>query len=237
MNSKTIIILIFTLSFIVYANEEQIEEKILKILPPSSTIESIEKSDFPGIFKVYYGDIQPLYVSSDGNYFIYGEMFKIGTSKIENLTNKEILQKRLSVLKNIESNELISFQSRQEKYLITIFTDVDCGYCRKLHNQIQEYNNLGISINYAAFPRSGIGTESFTKMVSAWCSEDPKSSITILKKDKNLAPNFCDTQPIAKHYSIGKKIGITGTPAIITEKGELFPGYYPPKELLEKLGG
>ena len=94
---------------------------------------------------------------------------------------------------------------------------------------------MGISINYAAFPRSGIGTEAFTKMVGAWCSTNPKQSITYLKDGKKLDLNFCDSQPVSKHYAIGKKIGITGTPAIISSEGELFPGYYSPQDLLDKL--
>ena len=106
-----------------------------------------------------------------------------------------------------------------------------------MHEQIKQYNKIGISINYAAFPRSGIGTGAFTKMVGAWCSDEPKKMLTNLKKGKDPKLKFCNTQPIAKHYAIGQKIGITGTPAIITSDGELLPGYYPPDELLKKLKG
>ena len=118
---------------------------------------------------------------------------------------------------------------------MTIFTDVDCGYCRKLHNQIDEYNKLGITINYAAFPRSGLGTDSFTKMVSAWCSNNTKLSLTRLKNNKEVDANFCDNQPVSKHYTIGKKLGVTGTPAIFSTDGSLIPGYLSPEDLLTKL--
>ena len=118
---------------------------------------------------------------------------------------------------------------------ITVFTDVDCGYCRKLHSQISEYNKVGITVKYAAFPRSGIGTQTFTRMVGAWCADDPKKVITDLKNDKKLNLDFCDDQPIAKHYVIGQKLGISGTPAIITPDGELIPGYVSPEELLSRL--
>jgi thiol:disulfide interchange protein DsbC len=118
---------------------------------------------------------------------------------------------------------------------VTIFTDVDCGYCRKLHNQIEEYNNLGITINYAAFPRSGLGTDSFTKMVNAWCSDNTKLSLTRLKNNKEVDVNFCDNQPVSKHYAIGKKLGVTGTPAIFSTEGILIPGYLSPEDLLTKL--
>ena len=231
---------------------DRIEEMISIVLPEGSKVESIEKSEFPGIYKVYFGDLQPLYVSKDGKYFIYGQMFKINwdsagvgayagetykslTPNIDNLTDLDILEKRVSLMQEIESSELISFQSNEQLYELTVFTDVDCGYCRKLHKEIKEYNDLGITIRYAAFPRSGLGTDAFTKMVGAWCSSDSKKAITNLKNGKNPSLTFCDSQPVSKHYAIGKKIGITGTPAIITEKGELLPGYYSPKDLLKKL--
>ena len=164
-------------------------------------------------------------------------MFEIKASKIINLTATDVAKRRMILMQDISKDELISFISKNESYSVTVFTDVDCGYCRKLHDQIDEYNDIGISIHYAAFPRSGIGTGAFTKMVGAWCSDNPKKMITNLKKGKNPSLGFCDTQPVAKHYAIGQKIGITGTPAIVTSSGELLPGYYPPNELLEKLKG
>ena len=126
--------------------------------------------------------LQPIYVSKDGEYFIYGDMYKISGNKVLNITNNEIKSRRLDIINKMAKDEFIEFRSNNEKYLLTVFTDVDCGYCRKLHNEMSEYNELGISIRYAAFPRSGIGTQAFTKMVGAWCSSDPKKSITDLKK-------------------------------------------------------
>jgi thiol:disulfide interchange protein DsbC len=233
---------------------DRIEEMISLVLPEGSKIESIEKSEFPGIYKVYFGDLQPLYVSKDGKYFIYGQMFKINWNtagvgsfagqnyrsvapNVDNLTDLDILEKRLLLMQEIKISELISFESKRQQYELTVFTDVDCGYCRKLHKEIKQYNDLGITIRYAAFPRSGLGTDAFTKMVGAWCSVDSKKAITDLKNGKNQSLSFCDSQPVAKHYAIGKKLGVTGTPAIITETGDLLPGYYSAEDLLKKLKG
>tara|TARA_B100000214_G_scaffold135114_1_gene96140 strand:- start:2927 stop:3640 length:714 start_codon:yes stop_codon:yes gene_type:complete len=235
MKFKLLINSLVIFSLTILSDEYEIKEKISSILPPGTQIESIEQSDFPDIYKVYYGDIQPLYVSKDGKYFLYGDMFQISSSKIINLTATDITKRRTQLMKDIAKDELISFLSKNESYSVTVFTDVDCGYCRKLHKEIKDYNKKGISIHYAAFPRSGIGTESFSKMVTAWCSEDPKQSITNLKNGDNLKLNFCDSQPVAKHYAIGQKLGISGTPAIISEDGELYPGYFSPKDLLDKL--
>ena len=235
MKYKLLIYSLLLFSITTYSDELLIKEKISEILPPDAQIEKIEKSAFPDIYKVYYGDIQPLYVSKNGKYFLYGDMFEVKSSEIINLTALDIKKQRISLMQEIKEDELISFSSNDETYSVTVFTDVDCGYCRKLHDEIKAYNKLGISINYAAFPRSGIGTEAFTKMVGAWCSTNPKKSITSLKDGKKLDLNFCDSQPVAKHYAIGKKIGITGTPAIVSADGELFPGYYSPQDLLDKL--
>tara|TARA_B100001113_G_scaffold162060_1_gene132638 strand:+ start:3105 stop:3818 length:714 start_codon:yes stop_codon:yes gene_type:complete len=235
MKFKIFFTIVFIFSSSVFSDESAIEEKISAILPQDTNIEMIEESRFPGVYKVYYGDIQPLYVSKDGKFFLYGDMFEIKSSQIVNLTSIDITQRRISLMREINDDELISFSSKNELYSVTVFTDVDCGYCRKLHKEMAGYNKLGITVNYAAFPRSGIGTEAFTKMVGAWCSKSPKESMTNLKNGKNPKLNFCDSQPIAKHYAIGKKLGITGTPAIVTEDGQLFPGYYSPEDLLEKL--
>ena len=234
---KLILITFIFISIFSYSNENLIYEKISTILPPGTKIESIEKSEFPSIYKVYYGDIQPLYVSEDGDYFIFGDMFNLNSDGIINLTEKDILEKRKFFMQDIDDSELIKFTAKNELFSVVVFTDVDCGYCRKLHDEIKEYNNVGISINYAAFPRSGIGTETFTKMVGAWCSNNPKETITMLKKGEKLKSTFCDSQPIAKHYAIGNKIGVTGTPAIVSSGGELFPGYYSAEDLLKKLKG
>ena len=237
MKKYFFIFLLFSFSSFGFSNKDDIEKKITSILPPGSKIESIQPSEIPNLYKVFYGDVQPIYVSSNGSFFIYGEMFKIEQNKIINLTNNEIENQRSQIINSISESEFISFPSENEIFSILIFTDVDCTYCRKLHEQIDDYNNIGISINYLAFPRSGIGTKSFSKMVSAWCSDNPKQTLTKLKKGRDLKLAFCDTQPVAKHYTIGQKLGISGTPAIVTKSGELLPGYYPPDELLEKLKG
>ena len=217
------------------SDELTIRNSIEKILPKGSQIESIQESSIAGLYAVYYGDLEPIYVSEDGNFFIYGNIFKINKNSILNITDIEISKRRSLILSNLVSSELISFKSLNEKHVVTVFTDVDCGYCRKLHNQIKEYNKLGITINYAAFPRSGLGSDSFMKMVGAWCSENMKLSLTKLKNNKEVSVNFCDNQPVSKHYAIGNKLGVTGTPAIFSSDGRLFPGYLSPEDLLIKL--
>ena len=232
-NSLISFILIFSVS--VSASQENIRESLKNILPDGTVIELIEPSPIPGIYAVYYGDLQPIYVTLDGSFFIYGDIYKININSISNITEKSVAERRKLILQNIPSEELISFKSSNEQFSVIVFTDVDCGYCRKLHNQIDEYNSLGISINYAAFPRSGLGTSAFTKMVGAWCSDNPKDSMTKLKNNSPLDISFCENQPVSKQYIIGKKLGVDGTPAIFSMDGEMFPGYIEPEELLLRL--
>jgi thiol:disulfide interchange protein DsbC len=232
-NSLISFILIFSVS--VSASQDNIRKGLKNILPDGAVIELIEPSPIPGIYAVYYGDLQPIYVTQDGSFFIYGDIYKININSISNITEKSVAERRKLILQNIPSEELISFKSSNEQFSVIVFTDVDCGYCRKLHNQIDEYNSLGISINYAAFPRSGIGTSAFTKMVGAWCSDNPKDSMTKLKNNSTLDISFCENQPVSKQYIIGKKLGVDGTPAIFSMDGEIFPGYIEPEELLLRL--
>ena len=226
-------ILIFSVS--VSASQDNIREGLKNILPDGTVIELIEPSPIPGIYAVYYGDLQPIYVTQDGSFFIYGDIYKININSISNITEKSVAERRKLILQNIPTEELISFKSSNEQFSVIVFTDVDCGYCRKLHSQIDEYNSLGISINYAAFPRSGLGTSAFTKMVGAWCSDNPKDSMTKLKNNSPLDISFCENQPVSKQYIIGKKLGVDGTPAIFSMDGEMFPGYIEPEELLLRL--
>ena len=227
-NSLISFILIFSVS--VSASQDNIREGLKNILPDGAVIELIEPSPIPGIYAVYYGDLQPIYVTQDGSFFIYGDIYKINVNSISNITEKSIAERRKLILQNIPSEELISFKSSNEQFSVIVFTDVDCGYCRKLHNQIDEYNSLGISINYAAFPRSGLGTSAFTKMVGAWCSNNPKDSMTKLKNNLTLDISFCENQPVSKQYIIGKKLGVDGTPSFFSMDGEMFPGYIEPEE-------
>jgi thiol:disulfide interchange protein DsbC len=184
---------------------------------------------------VYFGDLQPLYVSKNGNYFIYGDLYQIEQDSVKNLSTLDLDKRRKTLLDAIPDKDLIQFTSDNEKHNIFVFTDVDCGYCRKFHSQISDYNELGISVNYVAFPRSGIDGETYQKMVSVWCSSDKKKLLSTLKDDKEIESLFCTNQPITEQYNLGKTLGVTGTPAIFTSNGSQIKGYIPPLELAQRL--
>ena len=233
-----ILLLIFILIFTLNAkpDEQLISSKINDVLPEGMSVQSVKKSQLENIYIVDIGDLQPIYASKNGEFFFYGELYAIDQNRLKNTTKDEINLKRKSILDlALTNSDFISFKSNNEKHKVTIFTDVDCGYCRKFHNEINDFNNLGITINYVAFPRSGLASDSYNKVVTAWCSADPKDTLTKMKQGEDLQISLCQDHPVEKHFLLGQKIGITGTPAIIKSNGELLPGYLPPEELLTRL--
>ncbi len=208
-----------------------LKEKINKILPEGVNVREITYSQERDIFIVDIGDIQPIYVLPNTEYIILGDIFSLKGDKPESETEKDKGKLRLKILADLNQESFIKFKSNNEKAVLTVFTDVECTYCRKFHSEIDEYLANGVSINYLAFPRTGIDSSSYEKMVAAWCSNEKKESITNLKNDINIEMNSCEN-PVENHFEIGRRIGVTGTPAIITQTGLLLPGYIPANELI-----
>tara|TARA_Y100000768_G_scaffold148673_1_gene111031 strand:- start:1916 stop:2629 length:714 start_codon:yes stop_codon:yes gene_type:complete len=230
------LIITLVISFEVRSDNSKISISLSKVLPEGMSVKSIKKSQIENIYIVDIGDLQPLYVSKDGEFFFYGELYAIQDNELENTTKQEINLKRKNILDNaLRIDDFISFFAKSEKFEVIIFTDVDCGYCRKFHNEMEDFNNLGITVHYLAFPRSGLDSASFDKIVTAWCSRNPKQTLTKMKQGQEVALSLCEDHPVAEHYLLGQKIGITGTPAIIKKNGELLPGYLSPEELLKRL--
>ena len=233
--------ILFIIFFVIFMSHTQSDEllissKINAVLPEGMSVQNIKKSKIENLFVVDIGDLQPIYASKDGGFFFYGELYAVNGNVLLNTTKDEINSKRKSILeKELSEDDFISFKSEDEKYRVIIFTDVDCGYCRKFHNEIKDFNNLGITVDYVAFPRSGLNSDSYNKIVTAWCSNDPKNTLTKMKQGIDVNLSTCQDNPVESHYLLGQKIGITGTPAIIKSNGELLPGYLPPAELLNRL--
>ena len=233
---RLLLILILIFSSDMKSDELLIASKINAVLPEGMSVQSVKESKIENLFIVDIGDLQPIYASKNGEFFFYGELYAVNGNMLQNTTKDEVNLKRKSILdETLSEDDFISFKSENEKYRVTIFTDVDCGYCRKFHNEIQDFNDLGITVNYVAFPRSGLDSVSYNKIVTAWCSKDPKSALTKMKKGQDVQLLMCQNHPVEAHFLLGQKIGITGTPAIIKSNGELLPGYLPPEELLTRL--
>ena len=181
------------LILVITVEGEDIEKAVNKILPPGMEVKAIADSTIDGIKVVDIGELQPIYVTDDGKYFFYGELYSIDESNINNLTDEAKHDKRANLIaSNLSSADYITFPAKRAKHEITVFTDVDCGYCRKFHSEIEDYNEIGITVNYVAFPRSGPDSSSYNKIVGAWCSADPKKILTEQKKGEEPQISLCE---------------------------------------------
>ncbi len=170
-----------------------------------------------------------LYTTDDGRYMVQGPLYDVSGKQPVNITNRLLLDK----LNKLEP-EMIVYKAAQQKHVITVFTDITCGYCHKLHEQMKEYNDLGITVRYLAFPRQGLDSVTEKKMQAIWCVADRKKAFDDAMRGEAISPATCDTD-IARHFELGVQFGVSGTPAIVLENGSMVPGYQPPKEMAAML--
>jgi thiol:disulfide interchange protein DsbC len=206
-------------------------EAKLRSLVPNATTMAVSETPIEGILQVQINsDI--VYVTANGQYLLQGQIMDIETRT--NITDQAKAGIRRGLLAGLNQDEQISFAPEHPKFDLLVFTDLDCAYCRKLHSQITDYNAEGIAIHYLAFPRAGIGSVSYDKFVSVWCADDQKEALTLAKKGTDPVPLKCPN-PITDQYELGREVGVTGTPALVTTDGTLIPGYMPPVQLRQRL--
>ena len=203
----------------------------LEVLAPGMKPDRVAETALSGMYEVRFGSII-VYLSDDGRYMLRGDLIDLDTGR--NVTETARQSVRAEAVGELGESSMIVFAPNSVKHTITVFTDVDCPYCARMHRQMADYNRLGIAIRYTAFPRAGVGSPTWDKMVSVWCAQDQQSAMTDAKAGVAVEPARCDN-PVERHYEAGKAIGVTGTPAIVLESGRLIPGYVPPDELLDRL--
>jgi thiol:disulfide interchange protein DsbC len=194
--------------------------------------EDLHASPIPGIYELIRGG-DAAYVSTDGKYAIIGDLYETGSNK--DLTENRRRDLRLKLLAAIPETQMVVFGPLNAKHTITVFTDMDCAYCRKLHSQISDYNRLGIKVRYIAYPRTGPNTSSWTKAEQVWCSADRKTALTEAKLGKTLPNKICPDNPVAKEYELGQQFNLQGTPTLILGNGEMVGGYLAPADLVAEL--
>ncbi|MFT6915354.1 MAG: thiol:disulfide interchange protein DsbC [Motiliproteus sp.] len=198
-------------------------------------IRSIKPSPIEGLYEVETDSGEILYSSADGQHFVVGKLFEIQGQRLVNLSEQRLKGTRAETLKGLNKDDMIVFSPQGEvKAVVYAFTDTDCGYCRKLHSEMDDYNQAGIEIRYLAFPRSGLQSETYQEMVSVWCAEDRKAAITTAKTGGQVPRNDC-ANPVADQYKLGVAFGVTGTPALVFTDGTLLPGYMPAARLTATL--
>jgi thiol:disulfide interchange protein DsbC len=206
---------------------------LLKLLPAGSKLEDLRPSPIAGIYEFTQG-AEISYLTADGKYFIDGNLYDMKSR--DNLTETLRTHARVALINSVPETEMLIFSPPNPKYTITVFTDVDCAYCRKLHSEMAELNRMGIRVRYMFFPRTGPGTESWKKAEVVWCSPNRNEALTRAKAGATLDMNkVCAPTPVKREYELGENIGVRGTPAIITESGDYISGYMDPRELLDQL--
>jgi thiol:disulfide interchange protein DsbC len=195
-------------------------------------LEDIRISPVTGIYEITRG-ASVSYMTTDGRYEIVGDMIDVDADA--NISENRRRAVRTRLLETIPESEMLVYSPKDPKYTITVFTDIDCGYCRRLHERIGEYNRLGIRVRYLFFPRSGPNTESWHKAEQVWCSPNRTEALTRAKKGEPLKAPKCPTDIIARDFELGQQLAVEGTPAIFLPSGEMLPGYLPPGQLAKYL--
>jgi len=212
-------------------------EKYMNEIRPDLAVESVKESPVTGFYQMTLRTGHVLYISEDATHMFAGDLYQITPVALVNLTEAAKSEKRKRMLDALDETEMLVFAPPKDelKATVTIFTDIDCGYCRKLHQEVPELNELGIAVRYLAYPRAGPNSASFFKAVSAWCADNPNQALTQAKAGQAIPQKNCDN-PVAKQYQLGNEMGVTGTPAVFYEDGTLQPGYVPAKQLAQRLG-
>jgi thiol:disulfide interchange protein DsbC len=205
----------------------------------AARLNGVEASDLTpspldGFYEVKVGS-RVAYISIDGRFLMEGEVYDLETS--QNLTENSRARARVELLAGVDPSQMIVFAAKDQpaKHTITIFTDIDCGYCRQFHREIARVNELGVEVHYLFYPRTGPATDSWTKAERVWCAADRNSALTSAKLGGQVPELTCAQTPVSDHYDLGHQVGVTGTPSVYTSTGVHIGGYLPPDQLLETL--
>lgn len=198
---------------------------------PGARPEDLRATPVPGVYELSHGaDIS--YVTADAKYLFAGDLYQVADNgDFPNLSENRRRELRLKLVNAVPESQMVVFGPASAKHTLTVFTDVDCTWCRRLHSQIADYNKLGIRVRYMAFPRTGPDTESWEKAEQVWCAKDRKAALTAAKAGEALKIPVCPNTPVAGQFALGRELGVSGTPGLVLETGELVPGYLPPPQL------
>jgi len=218
---------------LVHADEmTELKAELQKQLPDMQ-LQSLAPVGQTGLYEAVIDD-RIYYFTADGQYLLQGDILALESR--ENITEARRLEVKKGLLDRINEDEMIIFAAKKPEYTVTVFTDVDCGYCRELHRQVKDYNDLGITIRYMAFPRAGAESESANKLIEVWCAKDQQKAMTDAKAQREVnKTSLCADNPVAEQFEIGGKLGVRGTPAIFLDDGQMLPGYLPPQKLRDVL--
>lgn len=214
------------------ATVESVKAAIAKV-DATLEVKEVQASPVDGMYQASMGGANG-YVSADGRYFIAGDMFEVATRR--NLSEEQRKSARVAALAELSLADTIVFSPPKPGHTISVFTDVDCGYCRKLHTEVEKYNAQGVAVRYIAYPRDGADSSAWKTMEAVWCSKDRREALTRAKRGERIERTAsCDGSTIAKQYGLGRRLGLAGTPLIVLEDGRSVGGYLPAAQIVEML--
>jgi len=199
-------------------------------------IVAVKQTPFEGLIEVELSTGERLFTDRKGEYLVTGDLFKAQSDGLVNLSAIARQSNIADWIAAVPESEMIIFEPENARATITVFTDVDCAYCRRLHGDLEQNLAQGIRIRYVAYPRGGEASEAYPKMINVWCSDDRAKSLTQAKHGQNIPARDCDN-PVLREYNLGNKIGISGTPAIVLQDGTVIPGYLEPAQLAAAVFG
>ncbi len=235
MKKSPWLFLVFIASFATQIIADTLEQNVLKQLAerlPRLPVDSISKTPLPGIYEITFGT-RVIYVDQNVRYLLNGELLDLQTG--ESATKERTKNLKAAKLRRLDEKSMIIYGDPDAEHTVTIFTDIECGYCRKLHQEMADYLEQDIRIRYLAYPRAGLTSSAARIAESVWCSDNPNQAMTTAKQGGQPEPKTCDDNPIAAHYQLGQQFGISGTPALVFDNGEILPGYVPAKQLKQVL--
>ncbi|MDF1817289.1 MAG: DsbC family protein [Immundisolibacteraceae bacterium] len=206
-------------------------ESTFNRLIPGVLAKNIKQAPMSGWYQGQVGS-RIFYLNETATYLLDGHVFDVKNR--ENLTENALKGARRQLMATLDVSSMVVFEAPDERHQITVFTDVDCGYCRKLHNTLPDYHKRGITVRYLAYPRAGVNSKTGKIMQSAWCAENPGEALTDAKQGQRIDDVECEN-PVAEHYQVGNAIGVNGTPAILFDSGQLVPGFVKAGQLLKML--
>jgi len=213
------------------AQLDQVRQKIggmFEMIEP----ENVNASQVDDWYVIQQGSIIA-YVSADGRYLLQGDLIDLETSV--NLSESSRTEARRDLMATVSDSEVITFSPEKVKYSVSVFTDVECTYCRRMHGQIEQYLAKGIEVRYLLYPRNGPASRAWSTAEDVWCAADRQSALTKAKLDQPFDSATCDSSIVQDHYAIGRDVGLSGTPAIVLDDGTLIGGYLPPDQLAARL--
>jgi len=238
--TATVLTLVTTAAMAGAPVDKEVADALRKALDQPAmglAVESVKTSEIPGMYEVQFANGPLVYSTAKGDYFLVGDIYSAGPDGFVNLGEQRRDGERVEQLAAVEEKDMIIFSPEGEtRAHITVFTDVTCFYCQKLHKEVPELNKRGVEVRYLAYPRAGVGSEGYQQLVNAWCADNPQETLTKLKSKQSVQQKSCEDNPVADQYRLGQELGVRGTPAMITTDGKMIPGYQSADDLMVTLG-